>query len=79
MQDPIFSPYLDQLCKFFFLSSAVHQAVFCLLSALPFSGGCRRRDAGHALLPPWAAMPVRWGQRKLRLQRRGAVCLLGPL
>lgn len=38
-QDPIYAPYLDQLCKFFFLSSAVHQAVFCVLSSLPFAGG----------------------------------------
>jgi hypothetical protein len=38
-QHPTYTPYLDQLCKFFFLSSAVHQAVFCLLSTLPFSGG----------------------------------------
>lgn len=41
-KDPIYAPYIDQLCKFFFLSSAIHQAVFCLLSTLPFSGGQQR-------------------------------------
>jgi SulP family sulfate permease len=39
LQDPIYAPYLDLLCKFFFLSSAVHQAVFCLRSSLPFAIG----------------------------------------
>ncbi len=39
LQDPVYAPYIDQLCKFFFLSSAVHQAVFCVLSSLPFAGG----------------------------------------
>lgn len=37
-KDPVYAPYIDQLCKFFFLSSAIHQTVFCLLSTLPFSG-----------------------------------------
>lgn len=36
---PVYEPYLDLLCKLFFLSSAVHQAVFCLMSALPFAMG----------------------------------------
>ncbi|KFM27903.1 Uncharacterized protein C24H6.11c [Auxenochlorella protothecoides] len=38
-KDPIYTPYLDLLCKFFFVSSAVHQLVFVCLSALPFAIG----------------------------------------
>lgn len=38
-KDPVYAPYLDLLCKFFFLSSAIHQAVFCVLSTLPYAIG----------------------------------------
>ena len=38
-KDPVYAPYLDLLCKFFFLSSALHQAVFCALSTLPYAIG----------------------------------------
>lgn len=50
-KEPIYAPYIDQLCKFFFLSSAIHQAVFCLLSTLPFSGkaGPPSRPSGWRL------------------------------
>ncbi|KAL4859503.1 putative vacuolar membrane protein [Chlorella vulgaris] len=52
-KDPTFTPYLDQLCKFFFLSSALHQAVFCLLSTLPFSVG-QVQDVGLIFLSAMA-------------------------
>lgn len=38
-QHPCYSPYLDLLCKFFFASSALHQAVFNMFSTLPFAMG----------------------------------------
>jgi hypothetical protein len=44
---PTYAPYLDLLCKFFFISSALHQAVFCLMSALPFAMG-QVQDVGEA-------------------------------
>lgn len=46
---PVFAPYLDQLCKFFFVSSAVHQTVFCLMSTLPFAVG-QVQDVGLIFL-----------------------------
>jgi SulP family sulfate permease len=52
-KDPIYAPYLDQLCKFFFLSSAVHQAVFCVLSSLPFAVG-QVQDVGLIFLSAMA-------------------------
>ena len=36
---PVYEPYIDLLCKFFFLASAVIQAVFCALSSLPYAIG----------------------------------------
>jgi hypothetical protein len=36
---PAYAAYIDPLSKMFFLSSAIHQAVFCLLSSLPFAMG----------------------------------------
>jgi hypothetical protein len=38
-QDPIYSPYLGQLCRFFFFSSCMHQMAFILMSSLPFAVG----------------------------------------
>lgn len=45
-QDPTYTPYLGALCKLFFLSSAVHQFVFCWLSTLPFAIG-QVQDVGE--------------------------------
>lgn len=36
---PAYAAYIDPLSKMFFLSSAIHQAVFCLMSSLPFAMG----------------------------------------
>ena len=36
---PAYAAYIDPLSKMFFLSSAIHQAIFCLLSSLPFAMG----------------------------------------
>ncbi|KAI8107618.1 hypothetical protein M9435_002646 [Picochlorum sp. BPE23] len=38
-QHPHYSPFLDLLCKFFFVSSALHQSVFNVFSTLPFAMG----------------------------------------
>lgn len=38
-QHPAYQPYIDLLCKFFFASSALHQAVFNVYSTLPFAMG----------------------------------------
>lgn len=46
---PSYSPYLDLLCKFFFLSSAIHQTIFCLISTLPFAMG-QVQDVGIIFL-----------------------------
>ena len=48
-RDPIYSPYIDLICKLFFLSSALHQTVFCLFSALPFAMG-QVQDVGIIFL-----------------------------
>lgn len=53
-KDPVYAPYIDQLCKFFFLSSAIHQTVFCLLSTLPFSVG-QVQDVGLIFLSAMAS------------------------
>ena len=52
-QDQLYASYLDQLCKLFFLSSAVHQTVFCLMSTLPFSVG-QVQDVGLIFLSAMA-------------------------
>jgi hypothetical protein len=39
LQSPMYAPYLGDLCKFFFVSSALHQLVFVVLSSLPFAIG----------------------------------------
>jgi len=46
---PAYSPFLDLLCKFFFISSALHQTVFCLMSTLPFAMG-QVQDVGIIFL-----------------------------
>lgn len=38
-QDKEFSPYLGQLARLAFLSSAIHQTVFTIFSSLPFAVG----------------------------------------
>lgn len=52
----MYAPWLDLLCKFFFLASALHQAVFCLLSSLPYAiGQVQVRPAGWPCqVPVWA-------------------------
>lgn len=52
-RDPVYEQSLDLLCKFFFLSSAIHQAVFCLCSALPFAMG-QVQDVGIIFLSAMA-------------------------
>ncbi|KAG1670994.1 hypothetical protein FOA52_014384 [Chlamydomonas sp. UWO 241] len=47
--DPMFTPYVGSLCRFFFFSSAIHQTVFCLLSTLPFAVG-QVQDVGLIFL-----------------------------
>ena len=39
LQDSFFSPYLGQLARLAFLSSAIHQSVFTIFSNLPFAVG----------------------------------------
>lgn len=39
LQDSFFGPYLGQLARLAFLSSAIHQAVFTVFSSLPFAVG----------------------------------------
>jgi MFS superfamily sulfate permease-like transporter/CRP-like cAMP-binding protein len=48
-RDPIYAPQVDLLCKFFFISSALHQTVFCLFSTLPFAMG-QVQDVGIIFL-----------------------------
>eukprot|EP00887_Chlorella_sp_A99_P005390 scaffold1.g5390.t1 len=53
-RDEVYAPNLDLLCKFFFASSALHQAVFCLCSSLPFSIG-QVQDVGLIFLSAMAS------------------------
>lgn len=46
---PVYAPYVDLLCKMFFISSALHQSVFCLLSTIPFAMG-QVQDVGIIFL-----------------------------
>ena len=39
MQDHVYRPQLPLLAKLMFLSSAIHQTIFMLLSSLPFAIG----------------------------------------
>ena len=48
-RDPIYAPFVDLLCKFFFISSALHQTIFCLFSTLPFAMG-QVQDVGIIFL-----------------------------
>jgi hypothetical protein len=52
-REPVYAPYLDRLCKMFFLSSALHQGVFCLLSSLPYAVG-QVQDVGLIFLSAMA-------------------------
>lgn len=52
-KDESYSRYIDPICKLFFLSSAVHQAVFCLVSKLPFAVG-QVQDVGIIFLSSMA-------------------------
>ena len=53
-KDEVYMPYLDQLCRIYFLSSAIHQTVFCLLSSLPFAVG-QVQDVGLIFLSSMAS------------------------
>lgn len=46
--------YIDPLCKLFFLSSALHQTAFCLVSKLPFAVG-QVQDVGIIFLSSMAS------------------------
>jgi len=48
-RDPIYASQVDLLCKFFFISSALHQTVFNLFSTLPFAMG-QVQDVGIIFL-----------------------------
>lgn len=66
-KEPVYAPYVDQLCKFFFLSSAIHQAVFCLLSSLPYAIGQVRLEA------------MELAQCRCKLPESSSAFLLGPV
>ncbi|GFR39589.1 hypothetical protein Agub_g49, partial [Astrephomene gubernaculifera] len=51
---PLYAPYLDSLCRFFFFSSAVHQLVFVCLSSLSFAVG-QVQDVGLIFLSAMAS------------------------
>ncbi|GAB4817875.1 hypothetical protein N2152v2_004921 [Parachlorella kessleri] len=51
---PVYAPYIDLLCKFFFLASAVIQAVFCMQSSLPYAIG-QVQDVGLIFLSAMAS------------------------
>ena len=68
---PIYAPYVDLLCKFFFLSSALHQSVFCLMSSLPFAMG-QVQDVGIIFL---SAMGTSIATLTLEAGRDGATAL----
>ena len=53
-REPVFVPKLDLLCKLFFVSSAVHQATFCLMSKLPYAIG-QVQDVGLIFLSAMAS------------------------
>ncbi|KAG2496216.1 hypothetical protein HYH03_005814 [Edaphochlamys debaryana] len=51
---PVYTPYLESLCRFFFFSSAIHQLVFVFLSDLPFAIG-QVQDVGLIFLSAMAS------------------------
>ncbi|KAI3438511.1 hypothetical protein D9Q98_000939 [Chlorella vulgaris] len=53
-KDPAYEPWIEPLCKFFFLASAVHQAVVCCLSAVPYAVG-QVQDVGLIFLSAMAS------------------------
>ncbi|PRW58874.1 sulfate transporter [Chlorella sorokiniana] len=53
-KDEMYLPYLDQLCKFFYLASAVHQGIVTLLSSLPYAVG-QVQDVGLIFLSAMAS------------------------
>ncbi|GAX78337.1 hypothetical protein CEUSTIGMA_g5779.t1 [Chlamydomonas eustigma] len=52
-QAPVYSPFIGPLCKFLFLSSAIHQAVVCTFGTLPFTVG-QVQDVGLIFLSAMA-------------------------
>ncbi|GLC59516.1 hypothetical protein PLESTB_001495700 [Pleodorina starrii] len=53
-KSPMYLPYLDSLCRFFFFSSGIHQLVFVGLSSLPFAIG-QVQDVGLIFLSAMAS------------------------
>lgn len=53
-KDPLYTPWVDPLCKLFFLSSAVHQAVVSLRSSVPNAVG-QVQDVGLIFLSAMAS------------------------
>ncbi|GLI60655.1 hypothetical protein VaNZ11_002855 [Volvox africanus] len=51
---PLYAPYIDSLCRFFFFSSGIHQLVFVGLSTLPFAIG-QVQDVGLIFLSAMAS------------------------
>ncbi|GIL50885.1 hypothetical protein Vafri_6858 [Volvox africanus] len=51
---PLYTPYIDSLCRFFFFSSGIHQLVFVALSTLPFAIG-QVQDVGLIFLSAMAS------------------------
>ena len=53
-KDPLYHPYVDPLCKLFFLASALHQVVVCLRSDVPNAVG-QVQDVGLIFLSAMAS------------------------
>ncbi|EFJ45005.1 hypothetical protein VOLCADRAFT_94701 [Volvox carteri f. nagariensis] len=53
-KSPLYTPYIDSLCRFFFFSSGIHQLVFVALSTLPFAIG-QVQDVGLIFLSAMAS------------------------
>ena len=53
-KDPLYHPYIEPLCKLFFLASALHQVVVCLRSDVPNAVG-QVQDVGLIFLSAMAS------------------------